>query len=204
MELTATTSRNTQLPTSLDRPSPGGRVVRALGLVAVAVAGAVTLASCGTHAALTPTQLINRGLSAYNSGDYSQAIKDFKKVIQKDPTDKDGLTKIAWFDLGALEQKLGDTAVARADYQQVLLIDPKYVNALYNLGVLEASTDPTGAISLYRQALALAPKDPDILWNLGLLLYARPGERAQARIYLKETIKLDPAFASRLPKNVKL
>jgi tetratricopeptide (TPR) repeat protein len=175
----------------------------ALFLVIVALAGAMTLASCGSHAALTMAQRLNAGLDAYTAGNYTQARSDYEQVIRQDPSNKDGLDQVAWYDLGVLDQKLGNYAAARSDYQQVLLLDPKYVNALYNLAVLEAPKDPSGAISLYQQALVLAPTNPDIPWNLGLLLYAA-GDVAQGRKYLKIAIKLDPAIASRLPKNVTL
>ena len=168
-----------------------------------AFALALTLAGCGSKAALTPPQKLDAGIAAFSQGNYNEARSDYKAVLKDDPSNKYGLNKIAWYDLGVLDQKAGDAAAARSEYQQALLIDPKYPNALYNLAVLETSTSPANAVSLYRQALALAPTNPNIRWNLGLLLYRR-GHTAQGVALLKSAIKIDPGIAVKLPKDVKL
>jgi tetratricopeptide (TPR) repeat protein len=142
-------------------------------------------------------------LAAFLTRNYPLARADYKAVLKEDPTNKYRLDKIAWYDLGVLDQKLGDRSAARSEYAQALKLDPKYVDALYNMGVLETSTDVSVAINLYRRALALAPKSPDIRWNLGLLLYDT-GHVAQGRVLLKSAIELSPSIAARLPKNVTL
>ncbi|MGA8295786.1 MAG: tetratricopeptide repeat protein [Acidimicrobiales bacterium] len=174
-----------------------------ISLAGAGLALALTLSSCGSHAALTPPELLNAGITAFTQGNDSQARADYQKVIKHDPKNTYGLDKIAWYDLGVLDQKLGNTSSARSEYQQALLIDPKYTNALYNLAVLETPTNPSNAIALYREDLAISPKDPNIRWNLGLLLY-KSGNVAAGRAFLKSAIRIDPSIAVKLPKDVKL
>jgi tetratricopeptide (TPR) repeat protein len=182
-----------------DRPR-----LRAVAVGVVVFALTLTLASCSSSpAVLTPTQSLNAGLVAFSQANYSQARADYEAVLQKDPSNKYGLNKIAWYDLGVLDQRLGRAAAASSEYKQALVLDPKYTSALYNLAILETLSDPSHAISLYEQALATSPKDPNIQWNLGLLLYNR-GHLARGRALLKSALKISPSLRSKLPKHVKL
>jgi tetratricopeptide (TPR) repeat protein len=171
----------------------GVLLVLALGLM---------LAACGTKASLTPAQRLNAGLAASERGNDRLARTDYENVL-KQPRSNKGLNKIAWYDLGVLDQKLGNTSAAISEYQQAILIDPKYTFALFNLGILETRTNSSAAISFYLRALATAPENAGIRWNLGLLLY-QTGHLAQGRSYMQSAIRIDPAYATRLPKGVRL
>jgi Tfp pilus assembly protein PilF len=184
------------------RRTPGnhGRVI---SMCVVALGTTLILGGCGSKAALTPGQRLNAGIAAFSESNFSQARSDYKEVIKNDPSNSHGLNKIAWYDLGVLDQQLGHTQAANSEYQQALLIDPRYPNALYNLAVLDTSSNPSRAINLYRRALVLTPANPNIRWNLGLLLY-KTGHVIEGRALLKSAIKIDPGIAVKLPKGVKL
>lgn len=173
-----------------------------LGLCVVA---SLTLSACSSSKTPSgsPQTLLNDGVAAANAGNLSQARIDYQAVVKADPTNKDELEQIAWFDLGVIDQKEGNASAAQSEYQQALVLDPKYTNALYNLAVLETTANPQNAINLYQQVLALAPKDPNSMWNLGLLLY-RTGQVTQGRTYLNQAIALAPSLASKLPAGVTL
>jgi Tfp pilus assembly protein PilF len=176
--------------------------VVAVGVVVLAMS--LALASCSSSpAVLTPTQSLNAGLVAFSQASYSQARADYEAVLHKDPSNKYGLNKIAWYDLGVLDQKIGRAAAARSEYRQALVLDPRYTSALYNLAILQTPKDPSNAISLYEQALATSPKDPNVQWNLGLLLYNR-GHLAKGRALLKSALKISPSLTRKLPKDVTL
>ncbi|HET8759667.1 MAG TPA: tetratricopeptide repeat protein [Nitrospiria bacterium] len=75
---------------------------------------------------------------------------------------------------GALAQRAGQSAAARADYERAVALRPDYVPALFNLGLLsQASNDPASAEQWYRRALAVNPLHVDSLLNLGVLLLTR-------------------------------
>lgn len=172
-------------------------------LVVAVVSSALVLGGCGSKSALTPLQRLSAGLSAYGKGNYNQARSDYRKVLGQIHNNADELQQDAWFDLGVLDQKLGNNTEASSEYHRALQIDPNFTDALYNLATLVAARNPTSAISLYRRALRNSPSDASVQWNLGLLLYSA-GQIKQARALLRSAIRIDPSFTSRLPKNVKL
>lgn len=189
-----------RLRTDGRRRSHRWRQVKVGGLVF----GAGLLLSACTPATLTPAERLNAGLSASSAGNYTAARGDYQDVLRSDPTDKYGLNNIAWYDLGVLDQTLGNASAAISEYREAILLDPKYVSAFYNLGVLESTIHhEAAAIAYYRDALALSPADPNIQWNLGLLLYEH-GYIAQGRQYLRSAIRTNSGFLQKLPKNVHL
>jgi tetratricopeptide (TPR) repeat protein len=140
-------------------------------------------------------------VAALSAGKTSQAKADFNAVIAGDPSDKYLNNNIAYYDLGVIAQTHGDNAVAETDYKGAILLDPHYVAADYNLAILEAATDPQGAITLYRQVLVLSPSDVNAIYNLGLLLI-QGGQTAEGEQYLNQAIKIDPSLIKKVPAGV--
>jgi tetratricopeptide (TPR) repeat protein len=178
-------------------------------LASVVLSGAF-LAACSSPAAQpgstaagnsTPAELINTGLAALKAGNDSTARSDFTQVIAIDPQNKAGDNKIAYFDLGVIDQQQRNIAGSEAEYQEALNIDPNYVLANYNLGVEEAVSNPTYAISLYRTAVAAQPTYVEAVYNLGLLLYQQ-GQVAEGQTYLAKAIAMDPSYRNLLPAGV--
>jgi Tfp pilus assembly protein PilF len=149
----------------------------------------------------SPSQLINSGLAALNAGNDQTARTDFNNVLTTDPKNKAGDNKIAYFDLGVIDQNQGNTSASEAEYHDALNLDPTYVLALYNLGVEEAVKDPQEAITLYRQVLASEPTYVEAVYNLGLLLYQN-GQVPEGQAYLTQALKLDPSYRKLLPAGV--
>ena len=181
-----------------------------------AIAGLVLLAgiaasACSSPAATspgstapshgTPAQLINTGLAALNAGNDQAARTDFEKVLSTDPDNKAGDNKIAFFDIGVIDQQQGNVANSEADYHNALKLDPNYDLALYNLAVEEAVANPLEAISLYRQVVASEPNYVAAVYNLGLLLYQN-GQVAEGQTYLTRALKADPSYQKLLPAGV--
>lgn len=185
------------------RRGGGGRVVPVAAAVVIAAALAGCSPSTSPPPSLTPPQLLSAGISAAAKGNSDQSRADYQAVIQHDPSDRYGVNSLAWYDLGVLDQKEGHLRAAHSEYQYALNLDPKSVHALYNLAVLETTSDPVGAVSLYRKVLTLRPNDPNSQWNLGLLLY-RSGQVAEGRMLLNSAIKLAPSLAKKLPSGVTL
>ncbi len=151
----------------------------------------------------TPKQLLSQGISAQSSGNLTKARNDYSAIIALDPQNHSGDNLYAYYNLGVIDQDLGHLAAAETEYETALQINPRYLNAMYNLAVAETTTSPPAAIVQYKQLLKLKPHDINSTYNLGLLLYDS-GRVTQARVLLKQAIHLDSSLKAKLPKNVKL
>src|ERR1017187_5522808 len=99
-----------------------GPILTSRRLTTVILAG-VLLASCGgtKHTAQNATDLLNQGIKAQVAGDNATATSNFDQVIKLDPKNK-----VAYYDLGLIEQTANKPAVAEASYRSALAIDPAY------------------------------------------------------------------------------
>ena len=149
----------------------------------------------GTNSA-EADQLVSAGLAAEQSGDTAQAFSDFKAAAADDSSNV-----YAHYDLGYIYQERGDTTDALAEYRQTLLIDPKFGDALYNLGVLEAPTNPASAIEYYKQDLQVDPTNASANFNLGVLLI-KQGQISQGDSYLETGLRLNPALSADIPPGI--
>jgi tetratricopeptide (TPR) repeat protein len=159
----------------------------------------IGLAGCGLPPAQqgTPAQraatLVTQGLTAQISSDLSTAQSDYQQAIQLDANNK-----YAHYDLGTIYDRQGNHAQAIQEYQTTLVIDPHFVNALFNLAVDTAGANPPNAERLYRQVVALQPTWAGAWLNLGFVLQSE-GKAAEARIDWAKAVLLDPTIASRIP-----
>src|SRR5580693_2682744 len=78
------------------------------GALAAACSSPAAIAPGGAAATGAPSQLLNAGVAALNSGNTSTAETDFKAVLSADPSDKSGDNDIADYDLGVIAQGQGD------------------------------------------------------------------------------------------------
>lgn len=76
--------------------------------------------------------LYRLGMIYYNRKDYSQAARNFQKVVDLYPFDYDGLLMMAWTNL-----QLGKSREARVLFNKVLLYSPGDTSALEGLGLLK-------------------------------------------------------------------
>jgi alpha-1,2-mannosyltransferase len=140
--------------------------------------------------------LIKRGTAALNSGHTGKAKLDFESAVHQDSADPDAI-----FDVGVVDQRLGQVAAAQDAYQRALLLDPRFTSALFNLALLDYKSEPQTAIDLYRRILRIKPGDVNTEYNLGLLLI-ESGQQADGEQLLKSAVGSDPGLASRLPPGV--
>jgi hypothetical protein len=142
------------------------------------------------------TQLVTAGLVAERAGNMNQAFTDYQEALAKDPSNI-----FALYDLGHINQERGHTEAAAKQYLAVLRIDPKFDDALYNMGVLEAPFDPKGAIGYYTQDLRIQPTNAAANFNLGVLLIDH-GKTAQGYSYLEVGLRLNPALSADVPSGI--
>jgi len=89
--------------------------------------------------------------------------------------------------------KRGRLQDAKRFYQEALRLDPSYVDALNNLGVLYIrDKDYTAARRSFEKAIQLQPSYVDSYYNLACL-YAIEGDERQSLAHLKKAASLDRA-----------
>ena len=168
-----------------------------IGLVGlIGTFAAACSSSPGSSSAQSANTLVEAGLAAGKAGNTNLAFSDYKAAAAKDPNNL-----YAHYDLGYIYQERGDTTDAAAQYRQVLLINPKFGDALYNLGVLEAPTDPASAIEYYEQDLQVDPTNASANFNLGVLLI-KQGQTSQGDSYLTTGLRLNPALSADVPSGI--
>lgn len=141
--------------------------------------------------------LITQGLRAQSSGNMQQAIRDFAAAASKEPT-----SPLPYYNIGVIYQEyLKKPSEAATYYEKALHADAKYKSALFNLAVLNTSTNPQTAINFYNRLLAINPNDPNVLFNLGLLLIGG-GHTTQGEADVQKAVALNPALRKRVPAGV--
>ncbi len=160
--------------------------------LAAATLGGALLAACGsgTPAAVAANQKLAAGIAAQRAGDYGIAAADYTKVLKSEPKNI-----YALYDLGDVEQFEHRDSAALFRYNEVLAINPKFENALYNMAILESQSNPTSAKALFLQVISESPADAVARLNLGKVLMAL-GETKQAAAQIQQAIKLEPSLKS--------
>ncbi|GAL85298.1 tetratricopeptide TPR_2 repeat protein [Sporocytophaga myxococcoides] len=129
----------------------------------------------------------NRGVEFNRSGEYNQAIEDFNKALEFNPSHKE-----AYNNLGVALANLGKNKEAISAYDNALKIQPNYVNALYNRGNSYAKLNKAKiALKDYDQVLKLDPKYLSVYNNRGLVLKSL-GRLNDALNDFDKAILLDP------------
>ena len=124
------------------------------------------------------------GLCAAQRGQQTRAEELFRKSIKLNLKFPDARNNLA-VDL----LRRGNVAEARAEFNQVLKLDPSNVTALFNLGKVElANGDLINATSHLRKAKTFAPQDPQISLTFAEALLAS-GQPGPARILVRRFIE---------------
>ncbi|HEY1831505.1 MAG TPA: tetratricopeptide repeat protein [Acidimicrobiales bacterium] len=149
-----------------------------------------------TNTPSTASELIAAGLTAEAAGHDTQALADYEAAAAKNRDDL-----YAPYDIGYLDQVMGKSSKAADEYRIALRVNPTFFDALYNLGVLEASLDPKSAIRYYTAAVKVVPDNAAANFNLGVLLI-RQGDVTRGDSYVETGIRLEPSLADDLPKGI--
>jgi superkiller protein 3 len=124
-------------------------------------------------------------------------VHDFLAAAAQDHSDA-----VPYYDLGVLyERELHDPAQAVTAYKMALSIRPKYAAAMFNLAVVDTSSQPQASENLYNELILLNPKDAQAAFNLGLLLINQL-QPVPGHTLLKKAIALDPALAKQVPAGI--
>jgi Tfp pilus assembly protein PilF/peroxiredoxin len=139
-----------------------------------------------------PRDYVPYGRDLLDQGLEAQAVVAFEQAVQGKPSAS------MLYRLGSLLVKTGQTAKARAVYEQALALQPDLSEAANDLGTLLAEGgDIPAAIERFRAALAATPDYPDALNNLGYALLLT-GQAREAQELYEKALKLQPDFPEAL------
>ena len=162
----------------------------AVGAVALSML-VIGIAACGSPS--TSESLTAQGLKAQLAGDTSTAATTYRQAIKLDPNNA-----VAHYDLGTVYDGQGNVSQAVSEYTATLVISPSFTDALFNLAVDTATSDPMGARQLYLRVVALQPSFAAAWLNLGFI-QQRDGDLSAAKADWAKAVALDASLASHVP-----
>lgn len=135
----------------------------------------------------TAERLFQQALELEQTGEYVEAIRLYREVLEADPCFAGALVNLGTLYFGA-----GELEKARAYYQEAIAADSGYPLAHFNLGNLyDEIGDRSAALEEYRTTLELDPQYADAHYNVALL-YEAAGQILLAVRHWKIYLKLDP------------
>ncbi|MBU4318676.1 MAG: VWA domain-containing protein [Proteobacteria bacterium] len=143
------------LPVAIKKKAPGLGLVLVLGLM---------LATPSTGFAESAFQEVQKGMGAYDQGDYEAALKHFIDAQLKEPDQPE-----IYYNIGNTYYKLGDFGSAWKNYAEALKSPNKEIQekTRYNMGNARFRKNQLKeAISEYEAALKLGPEDQQARDNL--------------------------------------
>ena len=94
--------------------------------------------------------------------------------------------------IGIAFHQMSQLALARKNYEAAIKLNPKYSEAINNLGTISYSQkNYRRAITLYKRALRFTPPSASIYSNLGSAYFGRKDYK-QATVYYQQALQLDP------------
>ena len=115
---------------------------------------------------------------------YREAIEVYKQAPQD--------SAVIWNKTGIAYHQMLQLDLAKKYYQRAIKLDPKYAEAINNLGtVYYARKSYRRATSQYRKALKLQPSSASIYSNLGTAHFARKHYKEAMEAY-QQALALDP------------
>jgi tetratricopeptide (TPR) repeat protein len=125
--------------------------------------------------------------------DYRNAVDCFKGAGAAKSAVLANKAGIAYHQMGGP----ADLENARKYYEQAVKLDPKYAEAINNLGaVYYARKSYRRAVAQYRRALVLRPDSAPFLANLGTAYFARKQYALASQEYV-EALRIDPEVFER-------
>jgi tetratricopeptide (TPR) repeat protein len=136
---------------------------------------------------------LNRGILRNRLRDYGNAVEDYDKAALHSKFHK----AIAFCNRGNAKLSLGNFKGAESDFANAIRLDPKYINAYSNRGLVRYTklSDIQGAIEDFDMAIKLDPTDSQVYYNRGNAKL-RAGKIPGALSDYDRALKLDPEFAA--------
>lgn len=135
----------------------------------------------------TAQEFVDRGKSAYQSGNYAEAIENYSAALKLVPNDAR-----LFYNRALAYYKLNDLDNALADFTRTVEITPNISAAFMNRGNIYSRKERFAeAVADYDRAIAIKPDDFMIWFNRGLA-YGKLGDNEKGLSDLNEALRLQP------------
>jgi tetratricopeptide (TPR) repeat protein len=94
--------------------------------------------------------------------------------------------------LGCTYRALEELDRARTTFEEAVMTDPNYEEALYNLGKMEEETNPSRAVELLERAIETDP-DYSLAHQVLGRLYQKAKDLPRAEYHFRRSLEIDPA-----------
>lgn len=120
---------------------------------------------------------------------YREAVEVYKQVTP--------VTPLILNKIGIAYQQQNDLESAKKSYQRAIKLQPKYAEAINNLGTVEyANKNYRRAAKYYKKALAIQPRSASVYSNLGTAWFARRNYQEATKCY-EQALAIDPQVFER-------
>lgn len=158
-------------------------------LVLLTVWMTLTVCGCGSDG----NAAYQRGVDAYDDGDYAAAIEYFEEAKELGASDYDEWELYKYLGYCYFELDMYEGAIA--NYQKALEECPEEVDTMVDLAIAyRQSGDYDKAEELYMQALEIEPEHAALNSSLGTL-YILKNDPKTAITYFNRAIDVDPSLA---------
>jgi len=135
-------------------------------------------------------QFLNAGNKSYKRGDLGKATSYYEKALKFDPE-----FYLAYFQLGVLQKKQGQSKAAIESLNRVIEIKPDHDKTWFTLGTAyETDGNVDMAIDHYKKAIDINPGYSKAYGNLGKL-YTDKQEFKEAEDVLKTIVQIDSDYS---------
>ena len=152
-----------------------------------AAAGSATSATTGA-ASKDAMKRFDKARSEWQDGNANGAQRDLEKAVKIDPQFAE-----AWYQLGKLQEKKGDTQHALASYQKAVTADPKLVSPYEPIAELSAAEKKwPDVVNAAGEALKLDPTGTPQLWYFMALGQYNQGKVDDSEASARKSLAMDP------------
>ncbi len=118
------------------------------------------------------------------------ALQYYKNALRIQPNSTE-----TWYDIGKYYQDMADWNKAIETYNTLLKIDPRFKNALYNLGVINlvGLKDEKAAVTNFSQAIQMDPSYVDAYYGRGVS-YQTMGDKKNAVADFQTCLSINPQY----------
>jgi tetratricopeptide (TPR) repeat protein len=160
------------------------------GIVAVALAVLAWISPAGGQVPTEADVYVDRGILAYDSRQYGDALQALQEAVKLDPTNVN-----AQYYLGLTNAALDRLPAAQQAFEEALALAPGDRDATFQLAVVLFSQQQYDkAEPLFRAVYAAEPRRPNLGYYLGFLEYRKQNFREALRLF-RDNVPSDAGFA---------